>query len=245
MARTKYFLAGYSWTCCDKICISINSSVSGEPVSQTNQLTTRATLDVMWRSCNMYFMCQYTVILCIIMLWLRKLKFLAIGWILGVGWWASTRYQRTRQSINAGSDQTRAFLLHHSHHLLQASSCSYPHSISPDSMQSCRSAILMVNCKRALIKKNRLLTLKLKVGVEDWTLIEEDISTFNDQACLIWLIDMRALSPMCSWPREGSSTIALEGPARHIRWQTSAASPLGCHVFLSLLIDLCHMWWQV
>ena len=87
------------------------------------------------------------------MIWLRKLNFLTIGWIPGVGWWASTRYQRTRQSINAGSDQTRAFLLHHSHHLLQASSCSYPHSISPDSMQSCRSAILTMYFKRALIKK--------------------------------------------------------------------------------------------
>ena len=50
-------------------------------------------------------------------------------------------------------------------------------------------------------------TLNLKVGLEDWTLIEEDISTFNDQACLIWLIDMRAWSPMCSWPMEVSSTI--------------------------------------
>ena len=87
------------------------------------------------------------------MIWLSKLNFLAIGWIPGVGWWASTRYQRTRQSINAGSDQTRAFLLHHSHHLLQASSCSYPHSISPDSMQSCRSAILTMYFKRAQIKK--------------------------------------------------------------------------------------------
>ena len=107
----------------------------------------------MWLSCNMYFKCHYTLRLCIIIIWLGKLKFLAVGWIPGVGWWASTRYQRTRQSINAGSDQTRAFLLHHSHHLLQASSCSYPHSISPDSMQSCRSAILMMYYKRALIKK--------------------------------------------------------------------------------------------